>query len=77
MKKITMSLLAVATLATSSLVAEEKAITSFADAITTWTASGEFRTFYIDRTYTGGIENNRNSLATGGISDTIQLLTMV
>lgn len=27
---------------------------------------GQFRTFYVDRTYLGGIENNRNTLATGG-----------
>jgi len=27
---------------------------------------GQFRSFYVDRTYTGGIENNRNSLAIGG-----------
>lgn len=27
---------------------------------------GQSRTFYVDRTYTGGINNNRNSLATGG-----------
>ncbi len=30
------------------------------------TLSGQFRTFYIDRTYTGIVENNRNSLNTGG-----------
>jgi hypothetical protein len=30
------------------------------------TVFGQSRTFYIDRTYTGSIENNRNSLATGG-----------
>ncbi len=28
--------------------------------------SGQWRTFYIDRTYTGILENNRNSLNTGG-----------
>lgn len=27
---------------------------------------GQFRTFYVDRTYLGGYENNRNTLATGG-----------
>lgn len=27
---------------------------------------GQSRTFYLDRTYTGSIENNRNGLATGG-----------
>jgi hypothetical protein len=27
---------------------------------------GQFRTFYVDRTYLGGIENNRNTLSTGG-----------
>jgi len=27
---------------------------------------GQFRTFYVDRTYSGGVENNRNTLATGG-----------
>ncbi len=27
---------------------------------------GQFRTFYVDRTYSGGYENNRNTLATGG-----------
>jgi len=27
---------------------------------------GQSRTFYIDRTYTGSVNNNRNSLATGG-----------
>jgi len=27
---------------------------------------GQFRTFYIDRTYSGSFNNNRNSLATGG-----------
>lgn len=27
---------------------------------------GQWRTYYVDRTYTGGINNNRNSLATGG-----------
>ncbi|MBN2249521.1 MAG: OprD family outer membrane porin [Campylobacterales bacterium] len=30
------------------------------------TVFGQSRTFYIDRTYKGSIENNRNSLATGG-----------
>jgi len=30
------------------------------------TFSGQFRTFYIDRTYSGILENNRNSLNTGG-----------
>ncbi len=30
------------------------------------TVSGQFRSFYIDRTYTGILENNRNSLAMGG-----------
>ncbi len=28
--------------------------------------SGQFRAFYIDRTYSGSLENNRNSLAVGG-----------
>ena len=27
---------------------------------------GQFRTFYVDRTYSGSFNNNRNSLATGG-----------
>ena len=27
---------------------------------------GQFRTFYVDRTYSGIVNNNRNSLATGG-----------
>lgn len=27
---------------------------------------GQFRTFYVDRTYSGGINNNRNALASGG-----------
>ena len=27
---------------------------------------GQSRTFYVDRTYSGSINNNRNSLATGG-----------
>ena len=30
------------------------------------TVSGQFRAFYIDRTYSGILENNRNSLAFGG-----------
>jgi len=30
------------------------------------TFSGQFRAFYIDRTYSGILENNRNSLAVGG-----------
>ncbi len=30
------------------------------------TVSGQLRAFYIDRTYSGSIENNRNSLAFGG-----------
>ena len=30
------------------------------------TVSGQFRSFYIDRTYSGVLENNRNSLAMGG-----------
>ena len=28
--------------------------------------SGQLRAFYIDRTYSGSVENNRNSLAFGG-----------
>src|SRR5665648_560994 len=28
--------------------------------------SGQLRTFYIDRTYSGTLENNRNSLTVGG-----------
>ena len=32
----------------------------------TGTVSGQFRAFYIDRTYSGALENNRNSLAVGG-----------
>lgn len=37
-----------------------------AQAVDYGTFSGQLRGFYIDRTYTGSIENNRNSLAVGG-----------
>ena len=61
MKKIHLSLLT--TLLLTSSVAMGDTID---DAFANGKFSGQFRTFYIDRTYSGILENNRNSLAIGG-----------
>ena len=61
MKKITLSLVTIATLTTSSMAGD-----SLAEAFSNGKTTGQIRTFYIDRTYNGAIENNRNSLAIGG-----------
>ena len=61
MNSIRWSLVTLLTL-TSGLMATD----SLADAFKEGTTSGQIRTFYIDRTYTGVVENNRNSLAIGG-----------
>ncbi len=42
------------------IVAEEAAEVDYGEVF------GQFRTYYIDRTYSGIVNNNRNSLATGG-----------
>ena len=45
---------------------EKEAIPTIEAEESTGTVSGQFRAFYIDRTYSGTVENNRNSLAVGG-----------
>lgn len=64
MRKIVSSVAAIACIATAAS-ANEGADT-LADAIANGTFSGQFRSFYIDRTYSGTLENNRNSLSLGG-----------
>lgn len=61
MRKTTLSLIVFACLADIGM-AEDTISQAFDDA----KFSGQFRTFYIDRTYEGIIDNNRNSLAVGG-----------
>lgn len=61
MKHITFSFVTIALLSNSAV-----AVDSLAEAFSNGKTSGQIRTFYIDRTYTGSIENNRNSLALGG-----------
>lgn len=61
MKKIGSSLLTGMLLTSSSLIAD-----NISDIFEKGKISGEIRSFYIDRTYTGILENNRNSLAIGG-----------
>lgn len=61
MHKIHLSLLT-ALLLTSSISMGDTIDEAFANG----KFSGQFRTFYIDRTYSGILENNRNSLAIGG-----------
>ena len=61
MKQISLSLLTITVLSSSAMASD-----SLADAFKEGTTSGQIRSFYIDRTYTGAIENNRNSLAVGG-----------
>jgi len=43
-----------------------QAADSFEEAVKNAKTSGQIRAFYIDRTYEGAIENNRNSMAIGG-----------
>ncbi len=54
--------LSVALLATLNIQAADNLEEAFTNAKTT----GQIRAFYIDRTYSGIVENNRNSLAIGG-----------
>lgn len=61
MKTITYSLLAATLLVPSVATAD-----SLADAFANGKTSGQIRAFYIDRTYEGTVNNNRNSLALGG-----------
>ncbi|MDD5406058.1 MAG: OprD family outer membrane porin [Sulfurovaceae bacterium] len=61
MKKTSMSLVAAMLLSSSAIMAD-----SITEAFDNGKLSGQFRTFYIDRTYSGTTENNRNSLALGG-----------
>jgi len=61
MKKITLSFTTMIFLSSSVMAAE-----SLAEAFKDGKTSGQIRTFYVDRTYEGGIENNRNALAVGG-----------
>ena len=61
MKRLGLSLCA-AMLMSSSGYAADTLAEAFANAKT----SGQIRTFYIDRTYSGLVDNNRNSLAIGG-----------
>jgi len=61
MNSIRLSLVVMLTLTSVSVASD-----SLADAFKDGKTSGQIRTFYIDRTYTGAIENNRNSLAIGG-----------
>jgi len=62
MQKIHLSLLTALLLASSSAVMGDTIDEAFAEG----KFSGQFRTFYIDRAYSGIIDNNRNSLAVGG-----------
>ncbi|MBU1668956.1 OprD family outer membrane porin [bacterium] len=61
MKHITLSFATIALLSSTAVAAD-----SLAEAFTNGKTSGQIRTFYIDRTYSGTIVNNRNSLAVGG-----------
>lgn len=61
MKKFTIGL-SLALLSTLSVQAADSLQEAFSNAKT----SGQIRAFYIDRTYSGAIVNNRNSLAIGG-----------
>lgn len=61
MKNISLSFITV-TLLSSSAIASD----SLAEAFSNGKVSGQIRSFYIDRTYEGTVENNRNSLAIGG-----------
>ncbi len=61
MKKITLSLVTIATLSCNAMAAE-----TLEEALTEGDFSGVFRTFYIDRTYNTGTTINRNSLSIGG-----------
>ncbi len=61
MKQMSFSLVTIALISSSAVAAD-----SLADAFKDGKVSGQIRSFYIDRTYTGAIENNRNSLAIGG-----------
>ena len=64
MRKIVSSLAAIACLGINANANER--VDTLADAISNGTFSGQFRSFYIDRTFSGTLENNRNSLAVGG-----------
>ena len=61
MKQVTYSMLTIALLSSSAVAAD-----TLADAFKDGKTSGQIRSFYIDRTYDGILENNRNSLAIGG-----------
>ena len=47
-------------------VSVEKIVAVDVEAMDNGEMFGQFRTFYIDRTYAGTVNNNRNTLATGG-----------
>lgn len=61
MRKTTLSLIAMSCLATNSM-----AYDTISEAFDNAKFSGQARAFYIDRTYEGTLDNNRNSLAVGG-----------
>jgi hypothetical protein len=61
MKKVTLSVVTIALLSSGAYAAD-----NLADAFKEGKTSGQIRSFYIDRTYEGSLENNRNSLAVGG-----------
>ena len=61
MRTVRLSLVVMVALTTVSIASD-----TLADAFANGKVSGQIRTFYIDRTYDGVLQNNRNSLATGG-----------
>ncbi|CAA6825478.1 MAG: FIG01144323: hypothetical protein [uncultured Sulfurovum sp.] len=61
MKEVTFSMVTIALLSSSAVAAE-----TLADAFKDGKTSGQIRAFYVDRTYEGNLENNRNSLAVSG-----------
>jgi len=61
MQKIHLSLLTTLLLASGAVMGD-----TIDEAFAEGKFTGQFRTFYIDRSYSGVIENNRNSLAVGG-----------
>lgn len=61
MKHISLSLITIGLLSSSAIAAD-----NLADAFKEGKVSGQIRSFYIDRTYTGILEDNRNALATSG-----------
>lgn len=70
MKLIKISLAAASAVSMAAAAGEitpvEETAPAIEDRVDYGTVFGQSRTFYIDRTYKGSIENNRNSLAAGG-----------